>query len=303
MTSRIRSYRGGEEEESKALLGDDEIPLASLHPKKREGSWSPVRHQTRDQTIETDIQPSDTILSVSLKYNVPLAEMKRVNNIIRDDEFYALKRIKIPVRPTSLLNELLPGVHSEENRKTNGWFVESKESPKSFGSSAYSTGQSSPDLAQSPFSETRDLGESLEPEVGNLLGIESLAPEVFHESKNQKKVKRFLRDMDRDLARIKEKQTEFDNDVIEEVCAVTETENEPEKKFHLKASQIPTEDPGCSNRVLGCWCVVVGVLIILVFCVLVSLMRIDHDKHNLWPEATDNSSETLNIRQAIQDTS
>lgn len=298
MTSRIRSHRGNEEEEeNKALLGEDEIPLANLHPKKREGSWSPARQQTRDQTIETDIQPADTILSISLKYNVPLAELKRVNNIIRDDEFYALKRIKIPVRPTSLLNELLPGVHSEENRKTNGWFVESKESPKSFGSSAHSTGQSTPDMAQSPYSEMRDLGESLEPEVGNLLGIESLAPKVFHESRNQKKVKRFLRDMDRDLARIKEKQTEFDNDVIAEVCAMPETGNEPEKKFPLKASQIPTEDPGCSNRVLGCWCVVVGVLIILVFCILVSLMRIDHDKHNLWQE-TDNLGQGKHIQDA-----
>merc|ERR1719431_154133 len=249
MTSRIRSYRGGEEEESKALLGDDKIPLASLHPKKREGSWSPVRHQTRDQTIETDIQPSDTLLSLSLKYNVPLAELKRVNNFIRDDEFYALKRIKIPVRPTSLPTELLPGDHSDKLRNNNGWFVESKESPTSFGSSVVSSGgQTSPEVGSSPYSElaSRDLGDSCTtPPVGNLLGVEELAPVVFHESRDKKKVKKLFREMDRDLDRIKEKQTELETT---DQIPIGELPSNGSRGFPLKASQIPTDDPGCSNR-------------------------------------------------------
>ena len=34
---------------------------------------------------------------------------------------------------------------------------------------------------------------------------------------------------------------------------------------------------GCSNRTIGCWCMLVGVLIVIVFCILVGLMRIQHD--------------------------
>jgi len=248
------------DEEEESLLGRDTLQLGNLHPKKR-GDWSPSRHQVRDQTIESDIQPSDTLLSLSLKYNIPLAELKRVNNILNDAEFFALKRIKIPVRPTSLLNELLPGVHSEERRNNNGWLVETKESPKLLSSdiSSYvSSGQSS------PYSEAEtDGGQG-----------DGLA--VFHESRDKKKVKRFLKEMDKDLSRIRDKQTEFEP-VVEESLKV-ET-----RKFPLKASQIPSEDPGCSNRVLGCWCMVVGVLIVIVFCILVKLMRIQHDKaHDTW---------------------
>lgn len=248
------------DEEEESLLGRDTLQLGNLHPKKR-GDWSPSRHQVRDQTIESDIQPSDTLLSLSLKYNIPLAELKRVNNILNDAEFFALKRIKIPVRPTSLLNELLPGVHSEERRNNNGWLVETKESPKLLSSdiSSYvSSGQSS------PYSEA-------ETEGGQGDGLA-----VFHESRDKKKVKRFLKEMDKDLSRIRDKQTEFEP-VVEESLQV-ET-----RKFPLKASQIPSEDPGCSNRVLGCWCMVVGVLIVIVFCILVKLMRIQHDKaHDTW---------------------
>lgn len=249
-----------DDEEEESLLGRDTLQLGNLHPKKR-GDWSPSRHQVRDQTIESDIQPSDTLLSLSLKYNIPLAELKRVNNILNDAEFFALKRIKIPVRPTSLLNELLPGVHSEERRNNNGWLVETKESPKLLSSdiSSYvSSGQSS------PYSEAETEGSQ-----GDGLA-------VFHESRDKKKVKRFLKEMDKDLSRIRDKQTEFEP-VVEESLQV-ET-----RKFPLKASQIPSEDPGCSNRVLGCWCMVVGVLIVIVFCILVKLMRIQHDKaHDTW---------------------
>jgi len=275
MKSRLRSDKDSDDEEKVGLL-EEEIPLdtVSLHPKKREVEGE-RRQQPRDQTIETEIQPADTILSFSLKYNVPLAELKRVNNIIRDDEFYALKRIKIPVKPTSLLNELLPGVHSEKNRQSNGWFVETKDSPTSFGSSAYSSGHSSPEYASSPYSETRDLGEAAEPVVANLLGVESLAPE----SKDKRKAKKFLKELDKDLERIREKQTEFENETIEEVCAVARTSGEPSKKYTLRPTQIPSEDPGCSNRVLGCWFLVVFLLIVVVFCVLVSLMRIEHGTH------------------------
>jgi len=255
-----------EDEEGESLLGRDNLQLGNLHPKKR-GDWSPSRQQPRDQTIECDIQPADTLLSLSLKYNIQLAELKRVNNILNDAEFFALKRIKIPVRPTSLLNELLPGVHSEERRNNNGWLVESKESPKALSSdisSHVSTGQSS------PYSEPETDGG------GGHGGGHGDTLAVFHESRDKRKVKKFLKEMDKDLNRIREKQTEF------EPVPVIESFKVETRKFPLKASQIPSEDPGCSNRVLGCWCVIVGVMIIIVFCVLVKLMGVQHEEAHDW---------------------
>lgn len=227
--SRVRGYRGSssstvlnDEDEKESLLGRDTVELGNLHPKKR-GDWSPSK-AARDQTIECDIQPSDTLKTLALKYNIPVSELKRVNNIINEAEFFALKRIKIPVKPTSFLTDLLPGVHSEESKNNNGWLVDTKDSPNLMSSeisSRVSSGYSS------PYSE---------PDTDN-----ARVNLLFHESKDKKKVKRFLKDMDKDLDRIKERNSEIVNtsNDLSSQSHVGEF-----RKYPLKASQIPTDDPG-----------------------------------------------------------
>jgi LysM repeat protein len=255
-----------EEGESVGLLDEEPIRLESLHYKKREDHGSPGRRKAPEPTLQCDIQPSDTLLSLSLKYNVPIAELKRVNNILTDQGFYALKRIKIPVKPYSLL---LPDVHgSERGQNNNGWLVESNKASPTFSSNISSRVSTA---CSSPYSELGSPGE--EEGEGNLsLGEQDQL--LFHESKDKKKVKRFLKGMDKDLDRIKEKHSELIS-VAEEQVLIKEP-----IKFPLRASQIPTEDPGCSNRVLCCWCGIVGFLIVVVFVVLVSLMGNPHDTHH-----------------------
>ena len=225
--SRVRGYKSStitnNEEEKESLLGTDTMVLGNLHPKKRE-DWSPSK-TPKDQTIECDIQPTDSLKTLSLKYNIPVSELKRVNNIINEAEFFALKRIKIPVKPTSFLTDLLPGVHSDESKNNNGWLVD--------------TSKGSPNLVSSDFSSRVSSGYSSpysEPDTDNMR-----ANLLFHESKDKKKVKRFLKDMDKDLDRIKERNSEIvttSNDLTSQ-SQITEV-----RRFPLKASQIPTEDPG-----------------------------------------------------------
>ena len=104
------------------------MQLERLHYKKTEEDGKP---RQRDTIMQCDIEPGDTLLSLSIKYNVPIAELKRVNNILADQGFYALKRIKIPVAPFSLL---LPDDHEEE-RSQNGWLGETSGSSSSRGAS------------------------------------------------------------------------------------------------------------------------------------------------------------------------
>jgi len=89
-----------EEGECKVLLGEQPIKLETLHYKKTEEHGSP---RPQDPTIQRDIQPSDSLVSLSIKYKVPIAELKRVNNILTEQGFFALNKIKIPVKPYSLL--------------------------------------------------------------------------------------------------------------------------------------------------------------------------------------------------------
>jgi len=120
-----------EEGECKVLLGEQPIKLETLHYKKAE---DPDIRRPQDPTIQRDIQPSDSLVSLSIKYKVPIAELKRVNNILTEQGFFALKKIKIPVKPYSLI--LQPDdMHDSENvRNNNGWLVESNNSSPTFSS-------------------------------------------------------------------------------------------------------------------------------------------------------------------------
>lgn len=68
----------------------------------------PPTRPPNDQCVEAEIRPTDTLASLSLKYNVPVAELKRVNRLINDKDLFAKNVIKIPVKTASLLTEILP---------------------------------------------------------------------------------------------------------------------------------------------------------------------------------------------------
>ena len=97
------------------------MQLERLDYKKTEDDQKP---RQKDTIMQRDIEPGDTLLSLSIKYNVPIAKLKRVNNLLADQGFFALKRIKIPVAPFSLL---LPEDHEEERSQT-GWLEENSGS-------------------------------------------------------------------------------------------------------------------------------------------------------------------------------
>ena len=122
-----------EEGECKVLLVEEPIKLETLHYKKTEEHGSPGRRRPQDPTIQRDIQPSDSLVSLSIKYKVPIAELKRVNNILTEQGFFALKKIKIPVKPFSLLQpDDIDG--SENGRNNNGWLLEINKPSSTFSS-------------------------------------------------------------------------------------------------------------------------------------------------------------------------
>nr|CAD7444356.1 unnamed protein product [Timema bartmani] len=120
---------------------NDEIDLQTFRKKK-------------EQYLEKVLQPGDTLLSLSLEFNCPgtlkpttaqtlqpqplsveafsgclrenppsspgpwrekVAELKRVNRIHKENEVYALRVVKIPLRYYSLLSERLATVHTAGN--------------------------------------------------------------------------------------------------------------------------------------------------------------------------------------------
>ena len=160
--------------------------------------------------IEMEVQPGATLASIALKYNIPVAELKRVNNLLAENELFALKRIKIPVRPNSVLTEILiPGLEGDDasgggaavakaitpvEKNTNGWLTEH-----------FSTPPEASDVGSPVLSDTSDIS------LGNALrdpGSPGVAVPTHGQqgnSKQARKARRFLRAMDKDLDVIRQK--------------------------------------------------------------------------------------------------
>ncbi|XP_033019757.1 lysM and putative peptidoglycan-binding domain-containing protein 3 [Lacerta agilis] len=127
---------------------EDETELYELRPRGREK----VRRSTSRERIDDivfitkDIKEGDTLNAIALQYCCSVADIKRVNNLITDQDFFALRTIKIPVKKFSVLTE----THS---------FPKSRQASRS-ASTLYST--ESPDASQAaePFS-TETVGNFL----------------------------------------------------------------------------------------------------------------------------------------------
>ncbi|XP_054905264.1 lysM and putative peptidoglycan-binding domain-containing protein 3 [Poeciliopsis prolifica] len=55
--------------------------------------------------LSRDVQESDTLNSIALQYHCSVADIKRANNLLTEQDFFALRSIKIPVRRFSVLTE------------------------------------------------------------------------------------------------------------------------------------------------------------------------------------------------------
>lgn len=86
---------------------EEESEVFELRPRGREK----VRRSTsRDRLdgiilLTKDIQEGDTLNAIALQYCCSVADIKRVNNLINDQDFFALRSIKIPVKKFSVLTE------------------------------------------------------------------------------------------------------------------------------------------------------------------------------------------------------
>ncbi|XP_072388585.1 lysM and putative peptidoglycan-binding domain-containing protein 3 [Diabrotica undecimpunctata] len=63
-------------------------------------------------TVEKVIEEGDTLQSLAIKYHCPIAELKRINNIHKENEIFAKRVIKVPHRP---FTSALASVHISGN--------------------------------------------------------------------------------------------------------------------------------------------------------------------------------------------
>ena len=82
--------------------------------------------------IEIPITKDDTLLSLSVKFNCAIIDLKRLNSLQNDREMYALNSLKIPIRKHTILAQkyeadLKYGETNFSRLKTNIVFEPNKE--------------------------------------------------------------------------------------------------------------------------------------------------------------------------------
>ncbi|KAM3610558.1 uncharacterized protein V6R79_005700 [Siganus canaliculatus] len=88
-------------------LSEEDGDSYELRPRGRER----LRRSTSRERMEDiiyltrDIQEGDTLNSISLQYHCSVADIKRANNLLTEQDFFALRSVKIPVRRFSVLTE------------------------------------------------------------------------------------------------------------------------------------------------------------------------------------------------------
>ncbi|NXY13336.1 LYSM4 protein, partial [Atrichornis clamosus] len=86
---------------------EEELNVMELRPRgKEQQRGSTSRDRLGDVVLlEREITEGDNLNKLALQYGCKVADIKRVNNFIREQDLYALKSIKIPVKPHGLLTE------------------------------------------------------------------------------------------------------------------------------------------------------------------------------------------------------
>lgn len=88
-------------------LSEEDAEEYELRPRGREKTRRSTSKERLDDIIfiSKDIGEGDTLNSIALLHCCTVADLKRANNLINEQDFFALRTIKIPVKRFSLLTD------------------------------------------------------------------------------------------------------------------------------------------------------------------------------------------------------
>ncbi|XP_052569314.1 lysM and putative peptidoglycan-binding domain-containing protein 4 isoform X1 [Peromyscus californicus insignis] len=116
---------------------EEESHHVALRPRGKERQKNSIQHPQQPGAgsmvlLQRELAQEDSLNKLALQYGCKVADIKKVNNFIREQDLYALKSIKIPVRNHGILTEthqeLTPlGAPSSETRVTLGELSEEED--------------------------------------------------------------------------------------------------------------------------------------------------------------------------------
>lgn len=193
--------------------------------------------------FDRKISDGDTLQSLSLQFGCPVAEIKRVNNFISDQDFYSRRSIKIPMKRHSFLTELIDQKKEEEteNKIGNGMTI-IDEIDQEIGYKG---------LSETDNDSLHDLSD---PETQRQV-IRTISINDNFRSQS-KEAKEFLKNMDKDLSKIRNSRRER-NSLDEVVSLLTSRRIQP---FPKKQTSINWMDCNISWQTIIVMVIVVAIL-------------------------------------------
>ncbi|XP_072134365.1 lysM and putative peptidoglycan-binding domain-containing protein 4 [Mobula birostris] len=100
-------YVFGSDVASSDESSDEDKNSIDLRLRGRECQWPSDSVEKSNNTVFLlrEVVDGDNLNTFALQYGCTVADLKRVNNLIKDQDFFALKTIKIPVKRHGLLTE------------------------------------------------------------------------------------------------------------------------------------------------------------------------------------------------------
>ncbi|KAF3688852.1 LysM and putative peptidoglycan-binding domain-containing protein 4 [Channa argus] len=89
--------------ETTVTSDDEELSVIEMRP--RFYSEMEQQRQRNIQLLEREVLDSDSLNKLALQYGCKVADLKRVNNLMQEQDLFSLKSIKIPVQKHSFLTE------------------------------------------------------------------------------------------------------------------------------------------------------------------------------------------------------
>lgn len=113
-------------------LSEDEIrneDIIELLPKNRHSRPSRPEEDSMVTWVEVSVKEGDTLTNIALKYNCKVADLKRLNKLISDQDFFGRKRIRVPVIRHGVLEERIQmeDKQSTHHESADGRCIESNE--------------------------------------------------------------------------------------------------------------------------------------------------------------------------------
>ncbi|XP_020637416.3 lysM and putative peptidoglycan-binding domain-containing protein 4 [Pogona vitticeps] len=104
-SSQVYLFRSGQSDSDES--SEEELDVMELRARGKEMQRrSTTREKVGDVVLlEREVRKDDTLNKLALQYGCKVADIKRINNFIREQDLYALKSIKIPVKVNGVLTE------------------------------------------------------------------------------------------------------------------------------------------------------------------------------------------------------